>query len=462
MSPRKRNIRSGKGGMQVQRSPARVDCFRVSPRPVEDEPEIAGDRGGKRLQPLRLPLGRQRLVHIAQEKKIVEDRHVVPGMCIVRIDFQRQFPFAFGGSWIMVECHQNGGHCGVRGGKARIERQRRHRRLASLSHAYVGRIEMMRRHQLVGIRHRRPRPCKARIARSRGFVILDGAPKTMFGPLVPAVPAFQIKVVCLRILGRLRRRRRSGKVWTQGFHDDGCDLILDREQIRHWTIPAVRAEVISVLCLDELHRDADRIAGLPHGPFHDEIRMQLLSQRADIASAPSQCKAGCARHDVKLLDPGEVKDQLLGDPVAEVGVIPSGPKVDKRNHRDRSRHRGLRRLHRSDVRNIAALPVFDPDVFLRALRLVVRQQALAQFPSLDAHDGVRPRIEGPFAPEDLEPQRVFLDFRADSPASVFSTVNASSRLILSEPTKPGARHDAVQMRANVVLGQDRVSHTPRR
>ena len=228
---------------------------------------------------------------------------MLPSVRVVRIDFQRQFPFALGRPRIMIERHQHGGHCGVCGGEARIERQSSNCCLASLSHACVRRVEVMRCHQMVCVRHRRPRARKARIARSRGFVILDGAPKTMFGPLAPAVAAFQIEVVSLRILGRLRRRRRCGKVGTQGFHDDGCDLILDRQQVRHRTIPAVRAEVIPVFCLDELRRDADGIAGLPNGPFHNEIRMQLFSQRADIASAPAQRKARCARDDAQLLDP---------------------------------------------------------------------------------------------------------------------------------------------------------------
>ena len=43
MSPGKRNVGSGKRGMQVKRSPGRLDCFLVSPRPVEEEPEVAGD-----------------------------------------------------------------------------------------------------------------------------------------------------------------------------------------------------------------------------------------------------------------------------------------------------------------------------------------------------------------------------------------------------------------------------------
>src|SRR5438128_12686526 len=47
LSPRKRNVRAGKGGMQVQRFPARVNGFRVPSRPLQHQPKIAVDCNGE-------------------------------------------------------------------------------------------------------------------------------------------------------------------------------------------------------------------------------------------------------------------------------------------------------------------------------------------------------------------------------------------------------------------------------
>ena len=41
----------------------------------------------------------------------------------------------------------------------------------------------------------------------------------MFGPLVPEVAAFQIKMVSLAVVCRLRSRRHADKMWTQRFYD---------------------------------------------------------------------------------------------------------------------------------------------------------------------------------------------------------------------------------------------------
>src|ERR1700761_2582693 len=120
MSPCQSNIRASKRGMQVQRPVACVDGFRITPPPVEDEPEIAGDGGGKRLQTLGLPQGSQSIFVDAHD--IAEYRHPVPGLSVVRVDPKSQSPFTVGSFGVMVKGHQYGGYCGVRCSKTRIER----------------------------------------------------------------------------------------------------------------------------------------------------------------------------------------------------------------------------------------------------------------------------------------------------------------------------------------------------
>src|SRR5262249_54244878 len=75
------------------------------------------------------------------------------------------------------------------------------------------------------------------------------------------------------------------------------DLILNRENVRHLAIVALRPEVISVGGVDELRRHANAASRAPNAPFQDRLHRQRLGDPANVLLlAPEGERRGSRRY----------------------------------------------------------------------------------------------------------------------------------------------------------------------
>jgi hypothetical protein len=99
----------------------------------------------------------------------------------------------------------------------------------------------------------------------------------------------------------------------------GCDLlgdlVLHREHVARVAFELFRPLVIPARHVDELHGDAQSIAGLAHAAFEQTIDPERAAHVAQIVAAAELERGGTCR-DAQPLDLGERIDELLGEPFA--------------------------------------------------------------------------------------------------------------------------------------------------
>jgi hypothetical protein len=86
--------------------------------------------------------------------------------------------------------------------------------------------------------------------------------------------------------------------------------------------------------IHELHRDAQRRAGLAQAPLHHVAGAKFAAHRANVHRFAAETPRGAARHDAQMGEPHEAHDDGLAEAVGqrfEVGVRAT---VLERQHRD--------------------------------------------------------------------------------------------------------------------------------
>ncbi len=101
--------------------------------------------------------------------------------------------------------------------------------------------------------------------------------------------------------------------------------------------------MVAAVHLDELHGDAQAVAGLAHAAFEDVSDAEPLADRAHVESDIAELERRGARGDAQAGDAAEGVEDLLGDAVAEVLLVAPGGEVAERQDGDRRRFRGSRR-----------------------------------------------------------------------------------------------------------------------
>ena len=155
------------------------------------------------------------------------------------------------------------------------------------------------------------------------------------------------------VVARLASSSRSS------FDDDRGDFVLDGEDVRQLAIEALRPELIAVVGIDELRRDAHAIARPTNAAFQGRPDPQSPADFSDVEILIPKCKRRCAGNHAQAGNARERTDDFLRDAVTEVLVIPQRAQICKRQHHDRREPcaliRKFRRRGPPPVRRLDAL-----------------------------------------------------------------------------------------------------------
>ena len=150
--------------------------------------------------------------------------------------------------------------------------------------------------------------------------------------------AFQIGVVGGQILGSPQRRgllRRPPQLDFEHIHDGLRDLVLDREDVGHLAIVALRPQVAAVGDGDQLRGHAQAIARLPHAALQNVRDAQRIANTADVFILALESEGRGPRRHLQPRQFRQCVDDLLGEPVAEVLVVLVAAHVGEGQHSDR-------------------------------------------------------------------------------------------------------------------------------
>ena len=142
-------------------------------------------------------------------------------------------------------------------------------------------------------------------------------------PAGVALPA-QVQVVGLKVVRRLGGERRlllRRELHAQGFGDLAGDLVLDVEHVRHLAVVPLGPQQRVRLRVHELGADPEPVSGTADAPGEHESGLQLLSHVGGGHRLVPEGKHRGPRHDLQALDLRQLRDDVLGDAVAQVLVL---------------------------------------------------------------------------------------------------------------------------------------------
>ena len=160
--------------------------------------------------------------------------------------------------------------------------------------------------------------------------------------LVPVVAPAQVRLVGLRILRAASRplvhdaREVAARELSAHLVDDRPrNLVLNREHVVQVAVVALGPELVAVAHVGQLHRDAQAVAGLAHRAFENRRHVEALADLGDLDRLALVLERGNARGDAHAVERAQIGDELVGDPVAEVLLVPARAHVGEGQHGNR-------------------------------------------------------------------------------------------------------------------------------
>ncbi len=168
-------------------------------------------------------------------------------------------------------------------------------------------------------------------------------------------PAQQVQVVSVGVAGRLLLDplfllRRQGHRECSG--DLLRDLALHFEDVGQLTVEGLAPQMLLGAGIHQVDDDPDPRPRLAHASLEDRSNAELFRDRGDLLGRLLVLHRGRPGDHLERADLGELGDDVVGDPVAEVLVLGIGAHVLERQHGDRLRgpgdllSNGLGRTHR--------------------------------------------------------------------------------------------------------------------
>ncbi len=137
-------------------------------------------------------------------------------------------------------------------------------------------------------------------------------------------PAAQVVFVGLRVRGGARGDRLAllGQQLQLERRDHVLrDLVLERKDIGEFAFEALRPEMIGAERVDQLHIDADLLAGFLHAALQDVPDIEIARDIGKVGSLALVGKGLVAGDDEQRRDLGEIGGEILGDAVGEILLL---------------------------------------------------------------------------------------------------------------------------------------------
>ncbi len=147
----------------------------------------------------------------------------------------------------------------------------------------------------------------------------------------------QIEVVGIDIVRAALLDRRlllRQQFQLQRFDDGLADLVLQGEDVVELAVVALGPQMAAGGPVNQLSGDPHPAAGFAHAAFQDVADAQLPGQLAHIEGLALELEGGVAGDDEQGRDLGEVGDDVLADPVAEILLLGIAAHVGERQNAD--------------------------------------------------------------------------------------------------------------------------------
>ena len=113
------------------------------------------------------------------------------------------------------------------------------------------------------------------------------------------------------------------------------DLLLDREHVLDGSVVPLRPEMGAGRGIDELGGDAHAVAGAADAALDHVAGAERAADLAHVRALAAEGERGVAGDHHEVAEARELRDDVLGDAVAEVGLFRIAAHVVERQHRDR-------------------------------------------------------------------------------------------------------------------------------
>lgn len=154
------------------------------------------------------------------------------------------------------------------------------------------------------------------------------------------VPAAQERVIGLERRGLMLSQRTllaGRQAQRHGIDHRARHPVLQREDVRERSVVAVRPLLVAAGCLDQLHVDADLIAGATHAALDHVADAEGARGLRNVDGAVAVAEGRVARDHRQAVDLRQVGHQVFGDAVGEIELLRIVAHVLERQHQDRSR-----------------------------------------------------------------------------------------------------------------------------
>ena len=157
-------------------------------------------------------------------------------------------------------------------------------------------------------------------------------------PLVPPSHKVVVGGEAVWVFPRQARDLRFSQFAAQAAErsgDGSRDLVANCEDIFYLPVIAFDPELAPGARIDQLRRYAHVLVGALYAAIDDVMNAEILSHLPDVRRLVLVGKAGCARHDHKLGNLGQARDQLLGNSIGKILLVVRGAHVVERQNGDR-------------------------------------------------------------------------------------------------------------------------------
>ncbi len=193
-------------------------------------------------------------------------------------------------------------------------------------------------HLAVGVGDPRPGQGVVRVHPDRLPEESQGVSHPLGGVLAVLFAPLQVQVVGPHVLGAVLGelpRFRRGERHPERLGDGRGDLLLHREDVLQDAVVAVGPEMEPVGAVDELGGNADAVAGLADAPLQHRPHPQVRGHPGDVHGFAAVLGHRVAGRHPESLDLGEIGEDVLGDPRAEVLALLVGGEVLEVEHGQR-------------------------------------------------------------------------------------------------------------------------------
>ncbi len=160
----------------------------------------------------------------------------------------------------------------------------------------------------------------------------------VFRPEPDLLPRAEIALVRLYVVDRPLRQPAlffRAELEHQRVDDRAGEPLLHVEHIIERAAVALRPEVLVCSTVDQLGDDAEIVPRLPHAPLEHVLDVELPRDGPRVFIRALEHSRGVSRDHAQRTAAREAGDDLLGEPVAQVGVLRIGAHVVERQHDDR-------------------------------------------------------------------------------------------------------------------------------